>query len=164
MMVATNWGVFEFGKRESKFRDAEDPRDMQIRARDRGHLDALREHFPELGETIYLGDGVADFQYRVYITHKQLCEMMWVLTGQIDYVRFKEGAAKDHRLHGVLSAMWTTLLRAYPKGSSYTQQRQSDFQERVNAQKRSKRHQGEPLPTRRHWWEDTDRIERTENF
>jgi hypothetical protein len=168
MMVATNWGVYEFGKRDMQFRDKDDPRDMQIRARDAGHLEALRERFPTLGETIYLGDGVSDFQYRVYITHKQLCELMYVVTGGIDYVRFKEGASKDHTLHDVLSAMWTTLLRAYPKGSSYTTGRQSTFQARVQEQRRTKKrnrhHQDQPLPPRMHWWEDTDRTERTENF
>jgi len=120
MMVATNWGVFEFGKRDMQFRDADDPRDMQIRARSFQHLEALRQHFPTLGETVFLGMGVADFQFRVYITKEQLAEMMYELTTQIDYIRFKEGAHKDHKLHGVLSAMWSTLLHAYPEGSSYS--------------------------------------------
>lgn len=137
MMIATNWGVFEFGKREDKFRDADDPRDMQIRARSVQHLDALRAHFPALGETVYLGYGVADFQYRVYITHKQLSEMMYVITGQIDYVRFKEGAHKDGKLYKVLSDMWSTLLNAYPEGSSYTA---------IRGDRRRDR--------RKYWWED----------
>lgn len=119
MMVATNWGVFEFGRRDMQFRDADDPRDMQIRARSVVHLQALRDHFPLLGETVFLGMGVADFQFRVYITKAQMAEMMSVLVTQIDYIRFKEGAAKDHKLHGVLSAMWSTHLNAYPEGSSY---------------------------------------------
>lgn len=140
MMIATNWGVYEFGKRDPQFRDKDDPRDMQIRARVRVHLQALREHFPALGETVYLGDGVADFQYRVYITHKDLSEMMYVITGQIDYIRFKEGAAKDHKLHNVLSAFWRTLLNAYPAGSSYTTRR---------APERRK-----DRKTKGFWWED----------
>lgn len=121
MMIATNWGVYEFGKRDPNFRDAGDPRDMQIRARSAGHLEALRERYPALGETVYLGDGVADFQYRVYITKPQLADMMRVLVmDDIDYIRFKEGALKDGKLYKVLSDFWTTLLRAYPVGSSYT--------------------------------------------
>lgn len=166
MMVATNWGVFEFGKRDNQFRDADDPRDMQIRARCAGHLAALREHFPGLGETVFLGMGVADFQFRVYITQELLAEMMADLVLQIDYIRFKEGAAKDHRLHGVLSAMWSTLLRAYPEGSSYSrvQPTAPGFRERVQEQRRKKNrhHQDQP---RKHWWEDAERNEnRTENF
>lgn len=166
MMVATNWGVFEFGKRDMQFRDADDPRDMQIRARCAGHLAALREHFPGLGETVFLGMGVADFQFRVYITKEQMAQMMAELVLQIDYIRFKEGAAKDHRLHGVLSAMWSTLLRAYPEGSSYSFGKPDSFRGRVQEQRRrkNKHHQDQPLPPRKHWWEDTDRVERTENF
>lgn len=136
MMVATNWGVFEFGKRDGQFRAKGDDRDMQIRARSDKHLNALRDHFPSLGENVYLGDGVADFQWRVYITHKELAEMMYVITGQIDYIRFKEGASKDHKLHGVLSAMWSTLLNAYPQGSSYTTSRKPKQK------------------TNKFWWED----------
>lgn len=138
MMVATNWGVFEFGKRDKQFRDADDPRDMQIRARSAQHLKALREHFPALGETVFLGMGVADFQFRVYITKEDLANMMFDLTTEIDYIRFKEGAAKDHRLHGVLSAMWSTLLHAYPEGSSYT----------------VARYVKQPQKANKRWWED----------
>ena len=166
-MIATNWGVYEFGKRDKQFRDADDPRDMQIRARSVQHLNALREHFPQLGETVFLGAGVADFQFRVYITQEQMAEMMSVLVMQIDYIRFKEGAHKDHKLHGVLSAFWTTLLNAYPEGSSYTSQRPTSFRDRVQEQRRKKNrhHQDQPLPPRKHWWEDVERNEnRTENF
>lgn len=119
MMIATNWGVFEFGERDPQFIEPGDRREMQIRARSAQHLDALREHFPELGENVYLGWGVADFQWRVYITRKQLSYMMYEITSQIDYIRFKEGAHNDHRLYGVLSRMWSVLLDAYPTGSSY---------------------------------------------
>jgi hypothetical protein len=119
MMVATNWGVFEFGEREAKFIEAGDNREMQIRARCAGHLAALRRHFPQLGETVFLGMGVADFQFRVYITRADLAEMMASLTMDIDYVQFKKGAIKDHRLYKVLSDMWSVLLNAYPEGSSY---------------------------------------------
>ena len=120
MMIATNWGVYEFGKREDQWREEGDPRDMQIRARSMVHLAALREHFPRLGETVFVGWGKTDFQYRVYITKAEMAVMMSQLVQGIDYVRFKEGALKDHKLHNVLSAFWTTLLRAYPEGSSYT--------------------------------------------
>lgn len=119
MMVATNWGVFEFGERDPKFIDEGDNRQMQIRARSVKHLSALREHFPQLGETVFLGMGVADFQFRVYITRADLAGMMFMLTRDIDYVQFKKGAIKDHRLYKVLSDMWSVLLNAYPEGSSY---------------------------------------------
>lgn len=138
MMVATNWGVYEFGKRDPAFRELGDRRDMQIRARDEGHLNALRDHYPYLGENVYLGDGVADFQWRVYISKEDLADMMYTLVMQLDYIRFKEGAAKDHKLHSVLSAFWSTLLNAYPKGSSYTFSKKQEHR-----------------PARRpRWWED----------
>ena len=140
MMIATNWGVYEFGKRDPQFRDAGDPRDMQIRARSAIHLEALRQRWPRLGDTVYLGSGVADFQYRVYITRAQLADMMLVLVMEdINYVQFKKDA-EDHKLHGVLSAFWTTLLHAYPHGSSYSVTR---GQEKYS----SRRH-------RKHWWAD----------
>lgn len=146
MMIATNWGVYEFGKRDMQFREVDDPRDMQIRARSREHLQALREVCPWLGETVYLGDGVADFQYRVYITHKELSELMYVVTGTIDYIQFKKDAV-DNKLHQVLSDFWTTLLRAYPHGSSYGPKPAKDRTVSRPAPVR-------PRPAKKFWWED----------
>src|SRR5690349_838180 len=139
MLVATTWGIFEFGERDPKFRDADDPRDMQIRARSVQHLSALRENFPTLGETVFLGMGVADFQFRVYITRADLGKMMSVLAMDIDYVQFKKGAIKDSRLYGVLSDMWSVLLNAYPEGSSY---RRSPYER-----------QGKQRKQKKNWWE-----------
>lgn len=122
MMIATNWGVYEIGMRDTQFKDAGDLREMQIRARTEEHLDNLRQFFSPLGPTVYLGHGVADFQYRVYISRSTLTYLMAELALDVDYVKFKEGALarKDHKLYGLLSSMWRSWLVAYPKGSSYT--------------------------------------------
>ena len=62
MMIATNWGVYEFGERDPQFIEYGDTREMQVRARDAEHLDALRALYPELGPNVYIGYGKADFQ------------------------------------------------------------------------------------------------------
>lgn len=120
-MIATNWGVYELGMRDPQFIEAGDTRELQIRARSRRHLGELRYRYPVLAEIVFLGNGVADFQYRIYATREVLADIFGGLVYEIDYIRFKEGALKDRKLHNVLSQMWSVLLNAYPEGSSYFQ-------------------------------------------
>jgi 2'-5' RNA ligase len=52
------------------FNPDKDPRVLQVRARRRGDLERLREHYlPELGKTIRLKN--TDYQYRAYCTPTQ---------------------------------------------------------------------------------------------
>lgn len=119
MMIATNWGVFEIGERAQEFIGEDDTRELQVRARSGEHLRALRDRVAGLGESIYL-DGIADFPWRAYISRADLGAGLATLVDELDYERFKEGAQNDHKLHALLSRMWSDWLQAYPHGSRYT--------------------------------------------
>lgn len=119
MMIATNWGVFEIGMRPENTIPHGDTREMQIRARSEDHLDALRAHFPMLGDTITLNWGKMDFPYRAYISRTNLVLLLAGLESTVDYVQFKKDAVTP-RLHGLLSRLWSAHLAAYPEGSVYS--------------------------------------------
>lgn len=120
MMLATNFGVYEICQRHAKFIDVGDDRDMEIRARDASHLEMLRDATTaDLGETLAILDGTADFPYRAFITRMELGILMANLALRIDYVQFKKDAVTT-KLHNLLSRFWTAHLDAYPKGSVYS--------------------------------------------
>lgn len=118
MMIATNWGVYEICERHAQFIDPADDRDMEIRARDKDHLKALRKRFRGVGPILDL-EGIADFPYRVFITRDDLARMLASLAYEIDYVQFKKDA-KNKRLYKLLCDLWTKWLNAYPQGSIYS--------------------------------------------
>lgn len=121
MMLATNFGVYEICMRHAKFIDVGDDRNMEIRARDASHLEALRDiTTADLGETLAILDGTADFPYRAFISRTELAILMAGLAGEIDYVQFKKDAVTE-RLHRLLSSFWTSHLTAYPRASVYSQ-------------------------------------------
>jgi hypothetical protein len=149
MMIATNWGVYEIGLRAAAFVEPGDTRELQVRARLASHLDALRERIPGLGETIFL-DGIADFPYRAYIARDVLGMGLWDLAfNEVTYERFKEGAHKsgDHKLHGLLSRMWTAWLDTYPAHSSYTKNKATRPHQELD---------DEPRGRRLSWYEDIE--------
>lgn len=149
MLLATNWGVYEFGKRDPQFIEDGDSRDMQIRARDIKHLHELQDRFSFVEDVVYLGWGVADFQYRVYLTQANLAIIMATLAFEVDYIRFKEGARGDRKLYSLLSRMWTEWLHSYPEGSSYTMPHKAldgFTQPRYGDSNRKK--------TKKRWWQD----------
>lgn len=118
MFIATNFGIFEIGKRPQQFIPEGDDRNLQVRSRSFVHLHRLREKYlPTLGETVIL-DKPTDFQYRAYLTKDQLAEMLAALADEVTYEQFKHDALDD-KLYKALSAMWTAWLRFYPKGSMW---------------------------------------------
>lgn len=119
-MLATNWGVYEICQRHMEFAKDGDLRDMEIRARHEDHLLELHDRFPEfITGLVRITDGTADFQYRSFISRDDLGVLLGALPPMIDYVQFKKDAV-DHKLHALLSSLWTVWLKAYPKGSSYS--------------------------------------------
>lgn len=123
MWVMTHFGILMPSLRPEKTYDPEqDPRAIQIRTRRSWELDYLRKTYaPWLGETIYLGDGVSDYQYRAYCTHEQLAEIMKMLSLEIDYTKFKPTTDRhgDTKLHMLYNRIWSAVLDAFPAGSSY---------------------------------------------
>lgn len=90
------------------FNPEKDPRVLQVRARRRGDLERLREHYlPELGKTIRLKQ--TDYQYRAYCTPAQWGQALARMAEEIDYVKFKD-TAKDDQLHDTLLGVWTTVF------------------------------------------------------
>jgi len=93
-----------------------DPDTLMVRARTRGHLQALMERFPEAlgGRTIEAFAGT-DYAYRIFVPKAIWVEVMAALAAEIDYGNFKsevarhqgrEGAAYEHALHDVWSVMY----------------------------------------------------------
>lgn len=150
MMIATNWGVYEIGKRQKEFIEPGDARELQVRARDAEHLAALRERIPGLGETVFL-DGIADFPYRAYVARDVLGMGLWdIVFTEIDYIQFKKDAV-NNKLHSLLSKMWSSWLDFYPQHSSYTQT------------KPSRQRESRPRAQGMTWWEDAEAANRRRN-
>ena len=149
MLLATNWGVYEFGKRDPQFIEEGDQRDMQIRARSVKHLHELQDRFSFIEDVVFLGYGVADFQYRVYLTQANLAIIMAELAFEIDYVQFKKGALGDKKLYSLLSRMWSVWLDAYPEGSSYTVPRKPVARDAYLGYANS-----ESKKPKKRWWQD----------
>ena len=145
MMLATNWGVYEICNRHAEFIQPDDNRDMEIRARDKEHLDNLRIIFPALGKEFMVGWGKSDFQYRVFISRTDLVLLMATLPDVVDYVQFKKDATTD-KLHRLLSRFWSAWLDEYPDGSSYTAKKQV-------AQDYYTLRPAPPKNPRKHWWQ-----------
>jgi hypothetical protein len=98
-----------------------DPGTMQIRARDRGHLERLIERFPgELGAAAILETKDSDYRFRLIVKRSEWPTLAARLAADIDYGNFKSDAAKRfgtkseyvHALHDV----WGTMhgLQAKP--------------------------------------------------
>ena len=83
---------------------------VTIRARARGDLDRLREHYlPELSETLdHVG---TDYPYRATATHEQWAEAMRRLCMDLDYDNFKNAVARDMgwTRERVYHNVWSTL-------------------------------------------------------
>ena len=86
-----------------------DPGRIMVRARVRGHLDALRSRFPELLEGCEILDsGGTDYAYRLFVAKPAWMEVAAELAEETDYDNFKSevarhqgkaGAAYEHALH-----------------------------------------------------------------
>ena len=97
-----------------------DPNLLQIRARDRAHLVALRKaamvKLPGITTT-----GGTDYPYRIKTTRELVGQIMIDLVIDIDYLNFKEEAhrvsPKDRPFHNFLMRVWS-LGREMMPGSS----------------------------------------------
>jgi hypothetical protein len=122
MWIMTHYGILMPSLRPAKFVPPGDNRKIQLRARRRRDLDYTREHYlPQLGRTVYLGDGVSDYQYRAYCTHDDLALLLSRLALEIDYVKFKPTTDRhgDKELHALYNKLWGVILDAFEAGSSY---------------------------------------------
>ena len=92
-----------------------DPSRIMVRARVRGHLEALKSRFPDLlGGCEILDSGGTDYAYRLFVAKPAWMQVVAELAEETDYDNFKSevachqgkaGAAYEHALHDVWSVM-----------------------------------------------------------
>jgi hypothetical protein len=87
-----------------------DPDRVMIRARNREHLDKLKEKFSDvIGDPdIHTGVGT-DYRHRIFIDHSQWVDLAGRLARDIDYGNFKDSASDngmDSAYVGLLSDIW----------------------------------------------------------
>ena len=92
-----------------------DPDRIMVRARVRGHLEALKKRFPDLlGECEIQESAGTDYAYRLFVQKSAWMQVLAGLAEETDYDNFKSevahhqgraGAAYEHSLHEVWSVM-----------------------------------------------------------
>jgi hypothetical protein len=92
-----------------------DPDRTMVRARVRGHLEALKTRFPDfLGECEIQEPAGTDYAYRLFVQKSAWARVLAGLAEETDYDNFKSevarhqgptGAAYEHSLHEVWSVM-----------------------------------------------------------
>lgn len=93
-----------------------DPDRIMVRARVRGHLEALKERFPDqLGPCEIQEFAGTDYAYRLFVAKPSWAAVLSELATEIDYDNFKSevahhqgkaGKTYEHALHGVWSVMY----------------------------------------------------------
>lgn len=88
---------------------------MMIRARDRGHLEALQKRFSALlGACDVQESSDTDYAFRIFIPKAVWSQVLATLAEEVDYDNFKSavaryqgkaGTAYEHSLHDVWSVM-----------------------------------------------------------
>jgi hypothetical protein len=94
---------------------AVDPDRIMVRARVRGHLEALQRRFPDLlGTSEIQHSTTADYAFRLFVDKQAWRDMVAALADETDYDNFKSevarhqgrrGAAYEESLHDVWSVM-----------------------------------------------------------
>ena len=92
-----------------------DPDRIMVRARVRGHLEALKKRFPDLLGQCEIHDSAAtDYAYRLFVQKSGWTQVLAGLAEETDYDNFKSevarhqgraGAAYERSLHEVWSVM-----------------------------------------------------------
>jgi len=92
-----------------------DPHRIMVRARVRGHLEALKTRFPELlGQAEIQEFAGTDYAFRIFIGKAVWSHVLSGLAEETDYDNFKDevgrhqgrpGASYEHALHQVWSVM-----------------------------------------------------------
>ena len=92
-----------------------DPDRIMVRARLRGHLEALIERFPDLLDNCDIKETAStDYAFRVFVEKTSWSKVVAALAEDVDYDNFKSevarhqgssGAEYEHSLHKVWSVM-----------------------------------------------------------
>jgi hypothetical protein len=147
------------GLRPAEHVPAGDNREIQIRARRKVELERACKFYPETGlkveDIVYLG--FTDYEYRIYCTKEQLAHLLECVVHDIDYVKFKSSTEKfgEHRLHDAYNVIWGVLYDRFSTNRYLS--RLAPSKKKIKNQHKTPRQE-----RKMHWWEDTDRVERTE--
>src|SRR4051812_38801979 len=82
----------------------DDPDKLLVRARVKGHIEAV---FP--GYKVYTRAG-SDYLYRADVLRDAVAQVMRERIMNIDYTNFKD-SVKDHKLHDAYAGFWTIMNR-----------------------------------------------------
>jgi len=92
-----------------------DPERIMVRARLRGHLEALKKRFPDLLSECEIQESAGtDYAYRLFVQKSAWMQVVAGLAEETDYDNFKSevaqhqgkaGSAYEHSLHDVWSVM-----------------------------------------------------------
>src|SRR6266851_8735166 len=118
MWIFTKHGFFSAvcaRKGDGKHGQPVNPDRIMVRARVRGHLEALKKRFPDLlGPCVIQQSAETDYAYRVFVQKSAWVRVLAGLAEETDYDNFKSvvarhqgkaGAAYENSLHEVWSVM-----------------------------------------------------------
>jgi hypothetical protein len=118
MWIFTKHGFFSAvcaRQGDGKYGEPVDPGRIMVRARLRGHLEALMKRFPDLlGSSDIQESASTDYAYRLFVQKAAWTQVLAGLAEETDYDNFKSevarhqgraGAAYEHSLHEVWSVM-----------------------------------------------------------
>lgn len=156
MWIMTSWGVLMPGLRPAQHIPEGDIREIQIRARRKVELERVCQFYPEVGlkveDIVYLG--FTDYEFRIYCTKEQLGELVAAVAMDINYVKFKSSTEsfKEEKLHLFYNRVWGIYYEMFSTNRYLSKVAEKHYQKRQTKKQK------------KYWWEDTDRVERTENF
>jgi hypothetical protein len=118
MWISTKYGFFSAvcaRQGDGEYGRPVDPDRIMVRARVRGHLEALKQRFPDLlGQCEVLESVGTDYAYRLFVQKSAWAQVLAGLSQDTDYDNFKSevarhqgkaGAAYERSLHEVWSVM-----------------------------------------------------------
>lgn len=119
MWIFTKHGFFSAvcaRKGDGKHGQPVDPDHIMVRARVRGHLEALKKRFPDiLGVCEIKESAETDYAYRLFVQKSEWMQVLARLAEETNYDNFKSevsryqgraGAAYERSLHEVWSVMY----------------------------------------------------------
>lgn len=125
MIVGTHFGLFMPALRPGWEKLAEGEPELQVRSRRKIDLENLRAFMTEHGLT--LGEPFAlphtDYQWRAYCTRQHWGHVLYLISLDIDYTKFKDTPAKYHKdtkLTDAYGKIWNATLHCFPVGSVYS--------------------------------------------
>jgi hypothetical protein len=120
MWVFTKYGFFSAvcaRQRGGKHGQPVDPKRIMVRARDRGHLEALKKRFPGLlGKCDVQESPGTDYAFRVFVGKPEWSQVLSGLAEETDYDNFKSAVARHQGRSGVayeraLHEVWSVMHR-----------------------------------------------------